>query len=264
MIKILIKTFIPVSFVVFGLSVQAAEIFGGYSSGCIKDAVPFPLQSAYHQSLQSHPGRNYAHPDMVEFLNDLMKSAKKAKIPPLLIGDISLKNGGPLPKSSHASHNIGLDVDIPFDFAFPQKTLAQLQKPKDLYLVQSNTLSSHFNNERATLIKLAALHPKVTRIFVSPLIKEGLCHFYKNDKDKSWLGKVRPWFGHRAHMHVRLACPIDSPNCVTQDPPPSGDGCGQELISWFMPADTNKRPLQQTPKKRMPLPYQCKTILSND
>ena len=241
----------------------AAEIFGSYSKGCIKDAVAFPKESSYHQSLLSHNGRNYAHPDMVKYLNDLIAKVKQAGLPPILIGDISLKAGGDLgPNSDHASHNIGLDVDIPFVFAEPRKTPKELKNLKYIYLVNKNTLTKDFTYERAELIRLAASDPKVTRIFVSPLIKEGLCQFYKG-QDRSWLSKVRPWFGHRAHMHVRLACPPDSPYCVNQDLPPEGDGCGKELISWFMPADIN-HPLPKVKRQRLKMPAQCEAILNRD
>ena len=128
--------------------------------------------------------------------------------------------------------------------------------------VNKNTLTKDFTYERAELIRLAASDPKVTRIFVSPLIKEGLCQFYKG-QDRSWLSKVRPWFGHRAHMHVRLACPPDSPYCVNQDLPPEGDGCGKELISWFMPADIN-HPLPKVKRQRLKMPAQCEAILNRD
>ena len=170
----------------------------------------------------------------------MIAKVKQAGLPPILIGDISLKTGGDLgPNSDHASHNIGLDVDIPFVFASPRKTTAELKKLKYVYLVNKNTLTKDFTYERAELIRLAASDPKVT------------------------LSKVRPWFGHRAHMHVRLACPPDSPYCVNQDLPPEGDGCGKELISWFMPADIN-HPLPKVKRQRLKMPAQCEAILNRD
>lgn len=58
---------------------------------------------------------------------------------------------------------------------------------------------------------LAAKDNDVTRIFVNPAIKQQLCLDEGTDRD--WLRKVRPWFQHRAHMHVRLRCPADSLEC---------------------------------------------------
>jgi hypothetical protein len=42
---------------------------------------------------------------------------------------------------------------------------------------------------------------------------------------------VRPWRGHNAHFHVRLACPDRSGNCSDQPEPPPGDGCDAALES---------------------------------
>ena len=77
----------------------------------------------------------------------------------------------------------------------------------------------------------------MTRIFVNPAIKQRLC--LDAGADRAWLHKVRPWFGHRAHMHVRLRCPAGSLECQEQDTPPPGDGCGAELASWFVPHQPN-------------------------
>ncbi len=110
------------------------------------------------------------------------------------------------------------------------------------------------------LIKLAAQDSEVTRIFVNPAIKKQLCR--AAGPDRAWLTKVRPWFGHRAHMHVRLRCPADSRECQEQAPPPSGDGCGAELESWFLPPGpgTGKPPVKKAPP---PLPPSCQTLLDN-
>jgi hypothetical protein len=48
-----------------------------------------------------------------------------------------------------------------------------------------------------------------------------------------WMSKVRPWYGHDDHIHVRLKCPADSPNCRAQPPVPGGDGCDKSLDHWF-------------------------------
>ena len=74
-----------------------------------------------------------------------------------------------------------------------------------------------------------------------------------------WLRKVRPWFQHRAHMHVRLRCPADSLECEDQPLPPPGDGCGAELQSWFEPPKPGTtKPEKKTPP---PLPPSCQALL---
>ena len=111
--------------------------------------------------------------------------------------------------------------------------------------------------EISSLIKLAAQDDDVTRIFVNPAIKQQLCLDAGVDRD--WLRKVRPWFQHRAHMHVRLRCPADSLECQDQPLPPAGDGCGAELQSWFEPAKPGSTPpAKKTPP---PLPPSCQALL---
>ncbi len=84
-------------------------------------------------------------------------------------------------------------------------------RPQALDLVSrdgKHVVPSRWSSDIASLIKLAAQDNDVTRIFVNPAIKQQLCLDAGNDRD--WLRKVRPWFQHRAHMHVRLRCPADS------------------------------------------------------
>ena len=177
-----------------------------------------------------------------------------------MIGDLSKPYGGSFgSKSSHGSHQSGLDVDISFDFATPRKTAYELSHPKDVYIVTTKgEITSNFDENRVKLIYLAASDPRVERIFVSPGIKRYLCKLYEN-QDRSWLSKLRPWFGHRGHMHVRLSCPLDSPLCVAQKQPPKGDGCGYEVESWFMPPVKAKN--TKKPKKvKKVLPKQCQEL----
>jgi penicillin-insensitive murein endopeptidase len=41
--------------------------------------------------------------------------------------------------------------------------------------------------------------------------RKALCR--ETTGDRKWLGKVRPWWGHDYHFHVRLLCPADSAEC---------------------------------------------------
>lgn len=84
-----------------------------------------------------------------------------------------------------------------------------------------------------------------------------LCQTAGTDRD--WLRKIRPWYGHDSHFHIRLSCPADAVSCENQAPIPAGDGCGAELYSWFEP-----KPSTSTPRaKVLPTPpVQCQMILS--
>lgn len=246
-------------------AVFPAEIFGSYANGCIRGAVELKDSPSY-QVQHWGPGRSFAHPAMLAYLNDLVEKADRYKLPPLLLGDLSKRYGGSFGgKSSHGSHQTGLDADISFDFSSPRKSAAELAHPKDIYLVDAKgNPTENFTRERVALIYLAADDPRVQRIFVAPGIKRTLCRLYERDGySTAWLRKVRPWFGHRGHMHVRLYCPDDSAACVAQDEPPSGDGCGAELDSWFAPPKPSAGTKPAPKPKKVP-PKQCAAVLRGE
>jgi penicillin-insensitive murein DD-endopeptidase len=78
------------------------------------------------------------------------------------------------------------------------------------------------------------------------------------------LSKVRPWWGHDWHFHVRIACPPDSPLCKQQPPTGLSDGCGQELASWLKKTEPPPPPPTGKPQHNMTLaamPVQCRTVV---
>ena len=118
----------------------------------------------------------------------------------------------------------------------------------------------------AAVIKAAAKDPQVSRIFVNPAIKKALCR--GAGRDRAWLSKVRPWYGHDYHFHVRIVCPTDSPSCASEPPIVTGDGCsGRELDRWFTDAVLHPSPSRIAPKEKPPLrmadlPAACRQVLS--
>jgi penicillin-insensitive murein endopeptidase len=111
------------------------------------------------------------------------------------------------------------------------------------------------------LLYRAAKLPGVSRIFVAPGIKKSLCETHWNDR--SFLGRLRPWYGHDDHFHVRLTCPPGATQCVDQTPVPPGDGCGKDLDYWF--TDAPYRPSANPPPRPLTLsdlPKACKSILA--
>jgi penicillin-insensitive murein DD-endopeptidase len=104
----------------------------------------------------------------------------------------------------------------------------------------------------------------VARIFVHPAIKRELCAIAGTDRD--WLRKIRPWWGHDHHFHVRLRCPDGDRWCVEQAPPPPGDGCDDSLAWWFSDeARAEAERLAALPPRPRPtldqLPPQCRAVL---
>ncbi|CNF87633.1 penicillin-insensitive murein endopeptidase [Yersinia frederiksenii] len=236
------------------------QAIGGFANGCVIGAMPLPLESADYQVMRADQRRYFGHPDLLNFIHRLGAKAQQNKLGTVLIGDMAMPAGGRF-SSGHASHQSGLDVDIWLQLPQQRWSQQQLLKPQPIDLVTADSKSVApvlWQPQIGSLIKLAANDNEVTRIFVNPAIKKQLC--LDAGADRNWLHKVRPWFGHRAHMHVRLRCPADSLECLDQDTPPPGDGCGAELESWFQPHQPSAKPGKTLPP---PLPPSCQALLDN-
>ena len=112
------------------------------------------------------------------------------------------------------------------------------------------------------MVRLAASDPAVARIFVNAAIKKALCQG-EPPGERDWLRKVRAWWGHDSHFHVRLNCPEGAPGCVAQAPPPPGDGCGGELAWWFTAEALHPKP-PATPRVELTLddlPQACRAAV---
>jgi penicillin-insensitive murein endopeptidase len=201
--------------------------------------------------------RHWGHPATIAFVRDLAAAAQKAGLAILYIGDMSQPRGGPMPYG-HASHQTGMDVDVWFNLA-PKPTV-EPPAAREAIALPSLVLAgppprvdrTSFQPGHPTLMRLAATHPAVDRVLVNPAIKQHLCETL--GPDRAWLRKLRPWWGHDAHMHVHLACPPGSHTC--RDPPliAPGDGCDATLAWWFsQPPVPAARPSAPRPE----LPAAC-------
>ncbi|HMA50324.1 MAG TPA: penicillin-insensitive murein endopeptidase, partial [Magnetospirillaceae bacterium] len=181
-----------------------------------------------------------------------------------LIGDMSLPRGGQMP-TGHASHQTGLDADILFQLASHPLTEEERDHPDfTSVLVKGKPAAPRWGKAQVTLLKLAAMDPRVERIFVNPAIKRHLCRTVGADRD--WLHVVRPWWGHEAHFHVRLRCTAGDATCEPGPFIPPGDGCDASLAWWFSPeagATTETPPPTPGPRPRIlpTMPAACKEIL---
>ena len=256
----------------FGHAVTAAPLspasIGGYAKGCLAGAVALPQDGPFHQAMRPSRNRNWGHPELIAMIDRLSQSAnREANWPGLLVGDLSQPRGGPM-LTGHASHQIGLDADIWLMAAPPRPyTESERNELSAISVLASDKKSvdpTIWTAGHAAVIRAAAKDPAVARIFVHPAIKRALCQSAGNDR--AWLRKVRPWYGHHYHFHVRLRCPAGSTGCVNQAAPPPGDSCGAPLDWWFTdapykPAPGPKKP-PKPPLRLADLPSACSTVLN--
>ncbi len=245
-----------------------ANAIGFYSHGCLAGARPLPIDGKNWQVMRLSRNRFWGHPRLIAMLERLSARAAKLGWPGLLVGDMSQPRGGPT-LTGHASHQIGLDADV-WLTPMPDRELTREEREEmsATMVVAENRLdvdpkvwtSAHF-----ALIKTAAQDPAVERIFVNAAIKKALCR--EAGEDREWLHKVRPYWGHDFHFHVRIRCPNGDTACEAQPPAPEGDGCGKDLDWWFREAVLHPKPPKEPPKPRPPLtmanlPAACRHVLN--
>ncbi|MFC5314828.1 penicillin-insensitive murein endopeptidase [Azospirillum rugosum] len=241
---------------------SAAQPIGGYANGCIRGAETLPPEGTGYQAVNLSRNRNHGHPDTVAFVQDLARRATAERLGRLAIGDMSKTFGGRM-ETGHTSHQIGLDVDVWFDLDEPPLARQDRERtdfPTMVNLKAQRVFPDRFGPRQARLLELAATSPKVARVFVNPAIKLALCAGERGDR--SWLRKIRPWAGHDSHFHVRLDCPAGATACLSQDSIPPGDGCGQELLSWFEPP--KETPVPRQPKPIPAPPAACLAVLAGN
>ena len=252
-------------------SAQAPEPFGGYARGCQAGAVQLPETGPTWQAMRLSRNRNWAQPVTVDFIQDLSRfAATQPGWAGLYVGDMSQPRGGPM-LTGHASHQTGLDADI---WMLPPARLdLSRQERDDLSSIRADRSEGAYVNDAWTaqhmaLLRAAASDPRVNRVFVFAGAKVAMCD--AETGDRTWLNKIRPWYGHNYHFHVRLNCPPGAGDCEVQTPIPAGDGC-EDARQWVRdilnppPPDPNYVPPPPRGELTMAsLPGQCSSVLNSN
>lgn len=212
----------------------APQVHGSYSRGCFAGGIAIATDGPNWQAMRLSRNRRWGHPDMISLIERLSRDATADGWPGLLVGDVSQPRGGPM-LSGHASHQIGLDADIWFQ-PMPSRRLDASERENLEFVSMLRPNSLHVDDRKwtpahAALLRRAASYRSVERILVHPGIKKKLCDTVTGDR--SWLRKVRPFWGHDSHFHIRIGCPAGSPGCRPQEATAPGDGCDQSLAWWF-------------------------------
>ncbi|MEJ6509743.1 MAG: penicillin-insensitive murein endopeptidase [Octadecabacter sp.] len=250
---------------------QRSESFGGYARGCQAGAVQLPETGPTWQAMRLSRNRNWGQPVLIDYVQDLSRFA--ATLPGwegIYVGDLSQPRGGPM-LTGHASHQIGLDADI--WMLPPDRLNLNRQERENLSSISMRRERGAFTNSSWTeqhmqVLRAAASDPRTARIFVFPGAKVAMCDWATGDR--SWLNKIRPWYGHHYHFHVRLTCPAGASGCENQAPPPAGDGCA-DAQTWVNnilnppPPDPSATP--RTPRGPLTmarLPAQCLSVAESN
>ena len=250
-------------------SSQRAAPYGGYAKGCLAGAARLPETGPTWQAMRLSRNRNWAHPQTIEFIERLSAFAARQKgWAGLYIGDMSQPRGGPM-LTGHRSHQIGLDIDIwmrPADRLNLSRSDREKISSTSMRRANGAYVNKGWTPQHHAILRAAAKDRSVARIFVFPGAKVQMC---KDEKgNRSWLRKIRPWWGHHSHFHVRLSCPKGASGCVDQPPPPAGDGCAdaQKWVNDILnppPPDPNAPPPKRAREYVLAdLPKQCSAVLS--
>lgn len=242
------------------------QSIGTYTSGCLSGAAILPKEGLGYQVMRLSRNRFYGHPELTQFIEKLGQATAAQGLGALLVGDLGQVRGGPT-LSGHRSHQTGLDVDIWF-------MLSQQAMQRSLTLSERESWSApsvlaadgdsidlrQWTGANAKVLELAATMPAVDRIFVNASVKRELC--LRRVGNSPWLRKIRPWWKHDDHFHVRLKCPTGNAHCAAQEPLPAGDGCDASLAWWF--SDEAKNPAKggKPSPPPPPLPALCSRVLA--
>ena len=220
-----------------------ARSIGFYSRGCLAGAKALPVDGESWQVVRLSRNRMWGNPAMIAFLERFSRKAKAEGVwNGILVGDISQPRGGPM-LTGHASHQVGLDADV-WLTPMPDHTALQTRNARpcrrSTWWPRTGSRSqAHWTPAQAAIIKAAAEEPEVQRIFVNAAIKKALC---ETAKGQPWMNKVRAYWGHNYHFHIRIKCPAGESGCEPQEPVPPGDGCDKSLAWWFTDEALHPRP----------------------
>lgn len=239
-----------------------SQAIGGPSNGCLRGAARLPATGDGFVSIRRHRNRYYGHVRTVEFVREIAAEISQRTGGQLvMVGDLAQPRGGRM-ASSHVSHQNGLDVDIWLTLAESAEqawnSTPEARDPPSMVTAENLHPNERWGRAQAELLEAAAQHPSVDRILVNPGIKRALC---QSTGEAPWLRKLRPWWGHDAHIHVRLKCPAGSPECRQQAPVPAGSGCGAALAWWFSPEARSPRRSSSKPSRPQP-PAACRQLLT--
>lgn len=212
------------------------QVVGFYATqGSVVRATPIAPEGKGYRHLFRSRRHFYGSQGLVELI-ELASAELLHRFPEgerLQVGDLSAERGGKIP--GHSSHQNGLDADLSYFRVNHQDEIDDPSQGFQELFVVDGKLSANFDLERNwEFLKILVSSGRINRVFLDGVIKTALCD-YALRSDPSALAvetlrRLRPYPLHEDHMHLRLTCPSESPNCQEQELPPPGSGCSMESV----------------------------------
>jgi penicillin-insensitive murein DD-endopeptidase len=210
---------------------QEEQARGFYSSGTLVHADTFPWEGEGFVKILRPRDRRFATHDLIYVLRKAI--ARMQKEHPsrdrIQVADIAAAHGGSL-EPDHNSHQNGLDADIAYIRADGTEQDPNFADGFQEVFVKDGRLTPNFDMPRNwALVKAFVASGRVNRMFVNEVVKQAFCDYARQtgelDSAQETLRRLRPYEGHMDHVHVRITCPLKSPNCSPQEEVPDGNGC---------------------------------------
>ncbi len=209
---------------------ELEQAIGFYASGKLINAFEFPFDGEGFLKIQRPRKRHYGTYDLIEVVRVAAKMIKDGfpNGERLQIGDTCASKGGQL--ASHKSHQNGLDADIVYYRNDHREMNPELNATFDESFVKNGKVTANFDMQRnwaffSALVKSG----RIKRMFVDLAIKKAACSYAAalglNDESVEVLRRLRIEPLHDDHVHIRVTCPKNSPNCQQQLEPAEGSGC---------------------------------------
>ena len=217
------------------------QAVGFYSHGSLVNASAFPLGGDGFLKILRPRNRKYGTFD-IRAVVEIAAAMLRHDFPGgerIQIGDVAQKLGGSI---GHISHENGLDADIVYLRENHEEQAPNYIAPTptgfgELFVTDTGaSISPNFDVERNwEFVKDLHSTGRIVRIFMDSVIKVTLCQYARRigeyDTETDVLRRIRPLSNHRDHMHVRITCPDNSPDCQAQEDPPLGSGCDEVLAT---------------------------------
>ena len=196
---------------------ERSQSIGLPHAGSIRHAVP--LMDGAGRIVSAKRWKTWGTRATVRQLDDVLHqwAQKYPDAPPVLVGNLSSRNGGKL--SPHKSHQSGRDVDLSYVLDWNGQTSVSWQQATASNLDAGRTWALLKLLVKSADIEVIFADRAVQRLLLEYAKKKGLV---RRSRLGWWLeiaatekrsSLVRHVPGHRDHFHVRFSCPSAETNC---------------------------------------------------